>query len=369
MPNLLEEVTPKLLAQGLLALRGTCIMPRAVNRDYDVIAQQRGATVNVPIPSAIPVADVNPGPNAPNTGDVEPESVPIALDQWKEAPFYLTDKDMKQVMDGTIPMQASEAISGLAETVDSFILNQYKGVYGYVGTAGTTPFSDGKTKDATQAAKVLNLQRAPKPNRRFVVDPETEASALELRAFQDASFSGETFGIKDGVINRKLGFDWFMDQNVPTHTTSASLGDWVADSEAKGHKELTITLGATEPDVGDVFTIAGQTQTYVIKSYSGGKALIAPNLVESVADGSLLTFKASHTVNLAFHRDAIAFAVRPLEDLGNGLGNLITAQVDPVSGLALRLEISREHKRTRFSYDILYGAALVRPQLITRLAG
>jgi hypothetical protein len=37
--------------------------------------------------------------------------------------------------------------------------------------------------------------------------------------------------------------------------------------------------------------------------------------------------------------------------------------------LALRLEISRQHKQTRYSFDVLYGGALVRPQLVTRIAG
>ena len=36
---------------------------------------------------------------------------------------------------------------------------------------------------------------------------------------------------------------------------------------------------------------------------------------------------------------------------------------DPVSGISLRLEVTRENKRTRFSYDCLYGGRVVRPEL------
>ena len=100
---------------------------------------------------------------------------------------------------------------------------------------------------------------------------------------------------------------------------------------------------------GDILTIAGDAQTYVV--------------MEAV------TVSGSHVMNLAFHRDAIAFATRPLMDSANGLGNLIQSAVDPVSGLSLRLEVSREHKRTRFSYDILYGADVVRRELGCRIAG
>ena len=76
----------------------------------------------------------------------------------------------------------------------------------------------------------------------------------------------------------------------------------------------------------------------------------------------------AYVPNLVFHRDCFAFASRPLQDI-MGLGNSISSAVDPVTGIALRLEVSRQYKQTTFSYDILYGANVVRPELGAKIRG
>ena len=96
---------------------------------------------------------------------------------------------------------------------------------------------------------------------------------------------------------------------------------------------------------------------------------VEPGLKLALAGDETITIKGTHAVNLAFHRDAFAFVSRPLADNADGLGNIIQSAIDPVSGLALRLEVSRQHKRTRFSYDVLYGLACVRRELACRVAG
>ena len=96
-----------------------------------------------------------------------------------------------------------------------------------------------------------------------------------------------------------------------------------------------------------------------------------PPLRTAVATASALVIGAAATAyvpNLVFHRDAFAFASRPLADI-RGLGNVIQTQVDPVTGIALRLEVSRQYRQTTFSYDVLYGCNVPRPEFIAKIKG
>lgn len=378
MANDLSKVIPQILAQGLMALRENCVMPRLVNSDYGVDAKAKGSTIDIPIPSAVTATQVAPGVTAPANADSAPTSAIISLDQWYEAPFYLTDKELLESMEGTIPMQASEAVKALANNVNSFLMGKYKGVYGFHGVAGTTPFAT-NTSEATGSRKVLNQQLAPLADRRFVMDPDAEANALDLRAFQDMSFSGSAQGIIEGKINRKLGFDWYMDQLVPTHTSTAlTAGAATANGvNAVGAATVSIAKATNAAPLveGDIITLAGDAQTYVVTADTtlavGNTSVpISPTLKVATTGGEVMTLTASHVANMAFHRDAFAFASRPLEDtIAAGLGSIVQSAVDPVSGLSLRLEVTRQHKQIRWSYDILYGGLLVRPELAVRAAG
>jgi hypothetical protein len=95
--NTLTAIMPQLLARGLMSLREQAIMPRLVNGDYSSEAAQKGDTIDVPIPTAVAVRAVTPANTPPALVDSTPAKVPIALDQWYEAPFYLTDNELAQI--------------------------------------------------------------------------------------------------------------------------------------------------------------------------------------------------------------------------------------------------------------------------------
>jgi hypothetical protein len=375
--NTLNPLLPKLIARGLLALRQEARMARLVNRAYELTPGTKGSTVTIPVPTAVAVQDVAPANIPPATPDTEITDVQLPVDQWKEAAFYLTDKDIVEIdaQENYLPMQASEAIKALANTVDSAILALYKDVYGFAGTPGVTPFA-ADVSEYLAARKVLNDQLAPMDPRFAVIDTAAEANALGLRAFQDASFAGSIDGIVNGQIHNKLGARWSMNQNMPTHTTGAAgvaLIDNVA-GYAPGVNLIHLDGLTTEPSQGDVFTIAGHAQTYTVLSATDlvgtdTDVTFAPKLRAAVADNAAVTFKASHAVNLLFHPMAFAFVSRPFAGADPfQLGKFFSAG-DPISGLTLRLEVTREHKRTRFAYDILYGARTVRAELAARMAG
>jgi hypothetical protein len=382
-------------------------MPRLVNSDYSLDAARKGSTIDVPIPVAVATENVAPGVYGVTVGSATPGLVQVPLDNWKQnTPIHLTDKDMAEIdaNESFLPMQMEEAIKALAADVNADILHEYLGVYGYVGTAGTTPFgTEVGVSSATGVRKILNKQLCPLDSRRGVLDYDAEAAALDLAAFSDAEKVMSEVVKMEGEIGRKFGIDWVADDDVPLHTAGTLEGGGAVTATGTAGQSTVKINGESANNnetllVGDILTFGDDPQTYVVKagtegvsgyaaatganggytitsgdSYDLAAVVIAPALKTS-PNTAAVVLKASHRVNLILHRDAIAFAMRSLDD-ANAIartisgGSQILSMQDSQTGLILRLEVSRQHKQTVWEYDILWGAKLVRPELACRLAG
>lgn len=378
MANTLNDLMPKILARGLVRLRKRLVLPRLVNRDYSPNAATRGQVVNIPVPPSLSTRAVAPGVTPVAAPDITENTLPITLDQWHEVPLAFTDKDRVETIDESVTMAIDAAIDALAEKVNATIFALYPAVYNYVGTAGTTPFAAGvKYQDATKARKHLNKNKAPLPQRYIVVDPDAEENAVNLAEFADSSFSSDNKVILEGDLGRKVGFDWFMDQQVPTHTAGTLTGAvTVSGAHAAGVKSVTLAApagGAVALKKGDIITFAGDTQTYAVgadvnvAASATGAVAIEPGLAVARAGGEAVSVKASHVTNLAFHRDAFAIAIRPFA--APAADARVLTMVDPATGLPLRLEVTRQNKQDYWSFDLLWGVKAIRPELAVRIAG
>ena len=104
--NTLSAVAPILLREGLMALRENSIMAALCQFDVANEAAQKGSTINVQIPPAIPAQEVDVSTaNTPTA--LAPTVVPVVLDNWWEAVFSMSDKDMSEVRAGLLPAAAS----------------------------------------------------------------------------------------------------------------------------------------------------------------------------------------------------------------------------------------------------------------------
>jgi hypothetical protein len=377
--NDLAAVAPILLREGIVALRENAIMIRQCQFDVSDEAAKKGATINVELPNAIPAQEVNvSSANSPTA--LAPTVVPVTLDNWWEAKFSMSDKDMTEVEGGLLPISASEAVKSLANKVDISALALYKDIYGQNGVAKTTPDA---VADITGSRKVLNSQLAPLGDRTMLLDVEAEAKFLGLDTFIAFDKVGDTVALREGSLGRKFGFDLHMDQNMPTHTkgTLAVSQDDIAAKAiyAIGIKEVVLDRSAGAGTLtgtlvkGDLIKFAGDAQSYVVTALATAATNeitvnIEPGLKVATTDGAVVTLTDTHTINLGFHRQAFCFVSRPLV-VADGLGSIIEAIVDPISGLTLRIEITRENKQITWSYDILWGIKTIRRELAMRLLG
>jgi len=378
LSNTITAVIPKILARGLTALRSQVMYTRLVNLDYSLETRKVGSTIDVPLSSAIVATNVTPAAVPSDPGNSTISTVQISLDNWQKTNFGLTDDDLNKIdaQANFIPLQMSAAFEGLASAINTSVAATYTGIHGYVGTAGTTPFGSGiEVASATDARKVLNEQLCPRDNRYAILDYAAEANALALQQFSDAEKIGSSDVKISGEIGKKFGINWSADDAVPTHTLGAA-GTPLVQGASQTGTSFIVDGFTTKPSVGDVFTIAGDTQTYAVlasTTLAGTESTltISPAIVTAPANNAVVTFKASHVVNLAFHRDAIALAMRA-PDTGTPSvlkrANMFT-MADPFSGLVFRLELIEGYKQVTWELDALWGTKLIRPELAVRIAG
>ena len=395
MANTLTAILVQILAKGMLGLREQVLMTRLVNTDYSMEAKRKGQTIDIAVATDMGTADtVTPAavPTAPT--DLTVATKQISLDQWYHKAFGLNDQEIGRIRASQdfVPLQMQEAFRVIAKKINDTVFATYTGIYGYVGTAAVTPFgSSVEVASATNLRKTLHEQLCPRDNRRAVLDFAAEAAALNLSQFSDAEKRGSAGTKTKGNLGEIFGFDWYGEDAVPDHTAgtiTTGLINKASTVVAVDAKTLVATTaastGACALLVGDIILIAGDTQTYVLTAAATEASAstdvtlaFEPGLKVALTGSEAITVKASHVVNLGFHRDAFGLAVRA-PDMGmkellgaestNDMSRMYT-MVDEVTGLIMRIELLRGYKMWMLDVDCLWGTALISAERACRLAG
>ena len=332
---------------------------------------------------------------------------PVKLDQLAgiDLPFSSVDRTLS--IDNYSDRFLKPALAAIANQIDYDGMQQYVNIYNVVGTPGTVPTSTTANSTYLGAGVILDDMGAPQDDQRFLVTtPNMQASIVNANTsiFNPQAVISE--GFRKGRYGRGvLGFDWFMDQNCPTHTDGVRGATPTLQATYSSGSTITLSgLSATNQVLaGDTFVVGavgtgpqsvnpqnrqatGSLQTFVCTApmTSAGSTdtiTIAPEIVLSGAFQTLskgLTSGLSATfhgttgmvsrVGLAFHRDAFTLVTAPLE-LPKGVHEAYYAG-DDQTGVGVRIvtayDIRTNEMITRF--DVLYGWTTLRPELAVRVA-
>lgn len=376
MPVTNTLITPDIVArESLIHLQNNTILSRLVSSGYgaNYTGSKVGETITVKIPPVVEAQEFS--------GTVTPQNltqgfVTLELEKLFTVDYEISSSEFTLSLDDFSNTVVKPSMIALNQKLDAYLASLYKQVPYFSGTAGDPPDS---VVDVLQVDKVLNVNKCPIDPRYLVVDPSGKVDLMSTTGLVDASAigdGGQTF--RSGQLGRVLGFNAYMNQNVKTHTagTLAAGSPLVDGAVLAGATTMDIDggVGVETIKLGDIFTVDGVTGQFV---FTADKTAVAGAItgatfypaapVGGFANNAPITIVEDHTANLAFHPQAIALAVVPLEKpMGSATSSVLSD-----GGLSVRVvfDYDSSTKKDKISFDILCGAVVVRPELACRVLG
>lgn len=381
MANTLTAVLPSIYAGLDMVSREMIGAIPAVQRDATLERAAVGQSVNVPVVPAASTGNVTPGTTPPNDGDVTPESIPVTITKSKYSPVRWSGEEQRAVgptgqYNKILADQFAQSMRVLANEVETDIVTAgANGASRAYGTAGTAPF--GTVDDLSDFAgvnEILDENGAPMQGRRMVIN---SAARFNLEAKQKillrVNESGGDDFLRDRIVGRVLGFGVGVTAGAVAHVPGAGASYLVNDAATEVGQRAIPVDGTTTGTflVGDVVTIAGDSNKYVVEGISGSVlTLNRPGLRVAVADNAAITSLAAYTPNVAFTPNAMVLAARaPAAPDGGDMADDATFVVDPVSGLGFEVRLYREYRRIRYEVALAWGVGVVKSEHIALLLG
>ena len=382
-------VTPNLIAkEALMQLKNNMVMGSRVHKEYknefvSAAGGKSGGTVSIRKPLRFEASD---GATRVNQ-DVSESTIDFTINKRKHVSWKFSAQDLTLSIEEYSKRYITPAAIALANIVDSDLCNLYKDVFMASGTAGTTPST---YAGFGGAAKTLNKYSVPVENRSLVLDPESQlnAAGLLVGLYNPSMVEGAVRNMKIGPL---AGFDVFMDQNIKSHTAGTG-ASYAVDGANQAGSSILVKTGTGTFVAGDIITLAGvngvnpvskastgELQKFIVTApYAGGAGTVSvyPSIITSgayqtvsgsPADSAAITLIASHTANMAFHKNAFGLVMCPIE-LPDGAAFKHRETHDDISIRVVKdYDVDSDDDIIRL--DILYGVKTIYPELACRLLG
>lgn len=405
------NLTPTIITRTALdILHNNLAFAKNVNRQYDDRFASSGGKIGDSLQIRLPNKySVRTGKTLDAQDNIEPQgTLTVATQVGVDLNFSTAELTLE--IEDFADRILEPACARLASEIDSTLLAQFFRVNNRVGTAGTTPAS---ALVWLQGGQKLDENATPRDGlRNICMDPGACAATVNGLSglFQSAEKIKAQY--EKGMMGQALGFDWYMDQNIPSLTTGTRVGtilvdgtssatswtggDWTAltgtihidgltnatDTVKQGETFTVGSVYALNPETG-VSTGSLQIFTVLADATAAGNEVdlsVWPPLITTgpyatidalPTDGAAVTFYGSASTaykqNIAYHRDAFVLATADLEDVSQYGAWGARREMDGISmRVARQYDINNDNVPCRL--DVLFGVKVIRPEMACRVS-
>jgi len=200
--------------------------PNVINRDYEGDIAGKGSTVKI-----TSIGDITIGDYTKDSDIADPEALSDAqtslnITQAKYFNFAVDDVSKAQMTPALMNGAMQQSAYNLANVADQFIGTTMVAGVSAANIIGTTAAAKVPTlveDDGTHAydyllqmGTALSVANVPKEGRWVIVPPWFTERLAQDKRFSNASASGSTDALLNGLVKRAAGFDVLESNNVPT---------------------------------------------------------------------------------------------------------------------------------------------------------
>ena len=337
--------------------------------------------------------------------DVIEGNTSLTVDQQRGIDFQFTSTELTLKVEDMAERIIKPAMSNLVNNIASDVLTiMATNTYNFVGTPGTRLASFGAFSNAPNR---LDEMAVPSSERGAVLCPNDYWGMVGSNVGLFAPNVVQQ-GLRTGELGDIGGLNTWMSQVTPSITTGSRTtgSNGTVNGAAQNvtydsvktawSQSLTIQTVTGILNAGDVFTIAGVNmvnpktkadtgilQQFVVNTTTGSgptSVSISPPIISSgpyqtvtaaPANAAALTHlgaaSTTYRNNMAFHRNAMALAIVPMEMPPAAYGG----SRQSYKGISVRVIpiYDGTNDISKWRLDVLYGRKMIDPRLITRFGG
>jgi hypothetical protein len=239
-------------------------------------------------------------------------------------------------------------------------------------TAGTAPV----LADWAQTKKILDDNGAPMSDRTSVFNTTAGVALRNTSNLFKVNEAGEAGLLRQGALGNLYGFNLRESAQIQSTTAGAMTGALVNGALSIGATALvfdTGTVNVTGIVAGDILTIAGDTNKYVVATGSvaaaGTITLAAPGLRQAAADNAAITVFATSARNTAFSRNSILLSTRLPASTPEDMATDRQVITDPNSGISFELAMYPGYRMVHYEIGLCWGVTVIKPEHLAVIIG